>query len=122
MDPKLALTLRKLRDVHEHWEQHKDSFSSKELEKRRSGKDFAEVFPGALPWRYAIDATGTWISALRLEDLWKELLLKESTIGKLMNSPQIHFSNDTKRPFPKRETKILGFVMLTQDITINLNK
>lgn len=73
-------TLRSLRDVHEHWEQHKDSFASPRFEKRRSGKRFAEDHPDAVPWNFRLDATGTWISVLRLEDLWDEMLTLEADL------------------------------------------
>jgi hypothetical protein len=121
-NPDIAFALRKLRDVHEHWEQHKESFEANNSPKARSGKDFSEKFPGVLPWRYAMDATGTWISELRLEDLWQELLSKEKEIGSLIHKLQVPFSTDIARPFPKRETKVLGFAMITQNITIDFNK
>jgi len=120
LNSKIAFALRKLRNIHEHWEQHKDSFASEELAKTQSGKGFAEVFPGALPWRYAVDATGTWISTLRLEDLWKDLLSKEAIVGSLIKNQGITFSADTLRVFPKRESRVLGFTMLTQSVTIKI--
>ncbi|HEY1644928.1 MAG TPA: hypothetical protein VGF75_00910 [Candidatus Saccharimonadales bacterium] len=118
IEPDIAFSLRKLRDIHEHWEQHKESFKAEDSPKSLSGKDFASMFPGALPWRYAMDATGVWISTLRLEDLWHELLLKEKEIGSLIVKLQVPYSADVTREFPKRESKILGFAMITQDIIV----
>jgi hypothetical protein len=119
MDNRISIALRSLRDVHEHWEEQKDSFASNKLSKTRSGKIFAEAYPGELPWRYAMDATGTWISTLRLEDLWQELLVIEAKIGPLVEHQQVPYSDDTSRPFPKRNSRVLGFVVVTQDIIID---
>src|SRR3954469_661095 len=47
-----VLQLRSLRNVHEHWEQHKDSFASPRLPKTSAGKTFATAFPDAIPWNF----------------------------------------------------------------------
>lgn len=42
-------TIRSLRDVHEHWEQHKKSFESKRASKTKSGQRFNEAHPHNVP-------------------------------------------------------------------------
>lgn len=120
------VALRTLRDVFEHWEQHKDSFASASLPKKQSGKKFADHFPEAVPWNFKFDATGTWISVLRLEDLWSDLLPIEVEIEDELASrwegrgaPQLaRRIADPARAFPHVESKVLGIAMLTQDVQI----
>jgi len=45
-----SLTVRSLRDVHEHWEQHRKTFESKTSPKLRSGLRFSGAHPDHLPW------------------------------------------------------------------------
>lgn len=50
MDDDLALRLRHLRNVREHWEQHRDSFGSRSRPKTGSGDWCATRFPDKTPW------------------------------------------------------------------------
>jgi hypothetical protein len=118
-------TIRSLRDVHEHWEQHKKSFESKRNAKMRAGERFSEAHPGQLPWTFKFDATGTYISVLRLEDLWAELTRLEQTLleersalpQRLSLPPRV-----TARiglAFPRRASKVLAMAMVTQNIVLD---
>lgn len=122
-----SLTIRALRDVHEHWEQHKESFASPKFSKRRAGQRFAEAHPDAVPWNFSFGSDGTWISVLRLEDLWTELQALERELGERLAAvaadagvpaPPLTF---TERPFPRRESKVLAMSMLTQNIVIDFD-
>jgi hypothetical protein len=125
--PGRRTTIRSLRDVYEHWEQHKRTFESRSRPKSRAGQRFSEAHPDQLPWAFKFDATGTYISALRLEDLWEELVGIERTLAldvrarlRADNSIELPLLADTK-PFPRRPSKCLGFAMVTQNIIIDFD-
>lgn len=120
-------TIRALRDVHEHWEQHKKSFESKRAEKSRSGMRFNDAHPEHLPWAFKFDATGTYISALRLEDLWDELIVLERRVSdearrlaREIGFP-IAMAPASQADFPRRESKCLAMAMVTQDIVLDFD-
>jgi len=50
----LQVSLRHLRNVYEHWEQHRDAFRLPGVPKNRSGKAFATEFPSGEPWAIEI--------------------------------------------------------------------
>jgi len=54
LPPKLQTSLRHLRNVYEHWEQHRDAFRLPGVPKKRSGKAFSEQFPSGEPWAIEI--------------------------------------------------------------------
>ncbi len=76
----LTRNIRNLRNVHEHWEQHRESFASSESPKRRSGRAFADEHPDSTPWSFKFDGTGLWVSSLRVDDLWAELVAAERAV------------------------------------------
>jgi hypothetical protein len=125
--PDRRTTIRALRDVHEHWEQHKKSFESKQHAKTRAGQRFTDAHPDHLPWAFKFDATGTFISALRLEDLWDELLALEtalaSELSELAHSlgASVRPAARTGQPFPRRESKAVAMAMVTQNIVLDFD-
>ena len=120
-------TIRSLRDVHEHWDRHKETFESKRNAKTRAGKRFSDAHPEHLPWSFRFDATGTFISALNLEDLWAELTsLESSLVGELVTlaeplGVQALSAVRAELPFPRRESKALGMAMVTQNIVLDFD-
>ena len=54
LPPVLQTSLRHLRNVYEHWEQHRDAFRLPGVTKKRSGKAFSEQFPNGEPWAIEI--------------------------------------------------------------------
>jgi hypothetical protein len=125
--PRQRTTIRSLRDVHEHWEQHKASFESERAAKTRSGLRFSQAHPGQIPWNFRFDGTGTYISALRLEDLWEELgsldaaLLEElEALAKGTGSRECAPSRHGE-PFPRRASRVVGMSMVTQNIVLSFD-
>lgn len=125
--PHQRTTIRSLRDVHEHWEQHKASFESERSAKKRAGLIFSQAHPDHIPWNFRFDGTGTYISALRLEELWEELgsldaaLVDElaplaKSTGLPAGAPSRH-----GEPFPRRASRIVGMAMVTQNIVVNFD-
>jgi len=128
LPPARKTTIRSLRDVHEHWEQHKASFESKKNAKTKAGRRFDDAHPGHLPWTFKYDATGTWISVLRLEDLWDELAIVELDLCEAIRS-----FNAAHRlpPLPaalargglvRRECRVIAMSMTTQNIVIDFGE
>jgi hypothetical protein len=123
--PGSATTIRALRDVHEHWEQHKKSFESKHNPKSRAGARFTGAHPDHLPRAVKIDATGTQISALRLEDLWDELIAIERDLVHASNehAEQVGAPLIPEPPdhgdFPRRDSNVLGMAVVTQNMVID---
>ena len=123
--PGSATTIRALRDVHEHWEQHKKSFESKHSPKSRAGARFTGAHPDHLPWAFKIDATGTHISALRLDDLWDELIAIERDLVHASNehAEQVGAPLIPEPPdhgdFPRRDSNVLGMAVVTQNMVID---
>jgi hypothetical protein len=120
-------TIRALRDVHEHWEQHKTTFESKHAPKTRAGLRFSEAHPDHLPWAFRIDATGTFISALRLEDLWDELVGLEGglttralALGEAQGIPIPQPPN--RGPLPRRDSKVLAMAVVMQNIVLDFDE
>jgi hypothetical protein len=112
-------TIRSLRNVHEHWEQHKASFASRHTPKKKSGKDFRDAHPDHLPWTFKIDGTGTWISALRIEDLWTELgELEQHLLSRLPNIAQ----RPERGTFPRRDSRIVAFSFVTQNVVLDFDE
>lgn len=117
-------TIRALRDVHEHWEQHKKSFESKKSIKTRAGLRFSEAHPEDLPWTFCIDATGTWISALRLEDLWEDLIKLEGELMRRMDALTGQTSalpGPARGPLPRRESKVLAMAIAMQNVALEFD-
>lgn len=128
MDPERSTTLRSLRNIHEHWEDHRLQFVSPRLPKERSGARFAKQFPEAIPWNYKWDGTGTYISALRLEDLWQELLDAEAGVESELlrmrreQGLQTTGQAEPNRPFPSAETEVLAVAMVAQPLVIHFDE
>lgn len=121
----IGSSIRALRDVHEHWEQHKATFASKCRPKSRSGRALVELHPDTIPWVFKRDATGTWISALRVEDLWMEALGLEQSIEMSLIEMSTRLGlgapprlANPNRPFPPFQSPVLGFTMVTQSIIL----
>lgn len=53
MEAELADRVRHLRNLYEHWEQHRHSFSNPALPKNKSGEWYAKRFPDKTPWSSA---------------------------------------------------------------------
>jgi hypothetical protein len=125
ISPEQTLTIRSLRDVHEHWEQHKRTFESKNSPKSRSGLRFSGVHPDHLPWTFMIGETGTFISALRLEDLWDELVGLESeltaTVAELAAGVGAPPGPAAARRggFPRRESRVVAMTVVMQNIVLD---
>jgi len=99
----LQQDIKHLRDLHEHWEQHKSSFAHPGLTKKKAGVGFAMRHPGESPWVFRHDANGCQISVLRVEDLWNELELIDKELGRLNNAELEgtcfpHIPEDENRP------------------------
>ena len=126
LSPELSKDIRDLRNLHEHWEQHRDSFASTDREKSRAGASFAERHPDAVPWNFRFGSDGHFISTLRLEELWDELCLANHTLSKLQadalsgTALALDFVSDNapaSEPFPQPpEGKVLAVAVLTQDL------
>jgi hypothetical protein len=62
--PTLSLSAEKfhalclLRNIYEHWDQHRDTFRHSDLTKAQSGKIFASQFPEGKPWSLTIQPSG----------------------------------------------------------------
>ena len=106
LPPERALEIRALRDVHEHWEQHQESFESETTAKTRSGAKLVDAHPRAMPWQFHFGRNGYGISKLNLTLLWVDLLRLED---KLEDRLAGHYTsvgrsyekqNDPARPFP----------------------
>lgn len=120
---RMSTTIRSLRDVHEHWEQHKESFEAKSRSKTRSGKRLVDEHPDTIPWVFKHDATGTWISALRLEDVWDEVVDLRRDLDQSMRelTSQLGAVAPTElaeRAFPDWASGALGISMVTQNIVL----
>jgi hypothetical protein len=121
------VTIRALRDVHEHWEQHKKSFESRKHAKSRSGKRFNDAHPDHIPWNFRFDGSGTWISALRLEDLWSELASIEVELWEALNSYHTSVglpalpALEPRAELVRRESRVLGMAMSTQNLVIDFD-
>jgi hypothetical protein len=128
LPPAQKTTIRSLRNVHEHWEQHRESFESKKNTKTRAGRHFDEAHPGQLPWTFKYDATGTWISALRLEDLWEELAAVELDLCEAISSfhaahglpPQP--AGPARGSLVRRESRVPAMSMITQNVVIDFDE
>lgn len=112
-----STTIRSLRNVHEHWDEQRKSFESGQHPKKWSGRAFAEAHPDHLPWTFKFDGTGTYVSALRLEDLWDDLAALEVEIAadlrKLAEAnglPPVA-QGQHRGPFPRRESRVLGMAL-----------
>lgn len=117
-------TIRALRDVYEHWEQHKRTFESQHTPKVRAGLRFTEAHPDHIPWVFLIDSTGIYISALRLEDLWDELVAVEAElVTRAMGPLRAHGlpipSLPDRGPLPRRDSKVLGMSAVMQNLIID---
>jgi len=112
-----SLQVRCLRNLYEHWEQHKATFASQKIAKRKAGKSLAGTYPDVIPWNFKIDATGTWISILKLEEVWIELNILEKSLLELQDLKK----EVADKPFPRRNSKVLGFSMLTQNIILDFD-
>jgi hypothetical protein len=118
-------TIRCLRNIHEHWEDHKQSFESRKNPKSKAGLKFDKAHPGALPWNFRFDITGTWISAFRIEDLWAELVGIEAELHELVAEHHTAMGFEPipslreRGEFQRRETRVLGMAMSTQTIVID---
>jgi hypothetical protein len=100
----LTTDIRLLRNLHEHWEQHKPSFAHPSLPKNKAGIGFAARHPADRPWEFKFGASGHWISVLPLEDLWDGLELIDRELAHLNNAAldgtsMPHVVEDANRPF-----------------------
>lgn len=117
--------IRALRNVHEHWEQHKATFERPTEPKVKSGKNLAAM--GVLvPWSFRHDATGTWLSDLRLDDLWDELhRLRDAlgaelqAIGPSTGTPEPALGLELGRDFPSWPSRVLAISATTQSIRLD---
>lgn len=126
IQPDRGTTIRSLRNVHEHWDEQRQSFESRQHPKKLSGKAFVEAQPDHLPWTFKFDGTGTYVSALRLEDLWDDLAALELEIAadlrKLAEAsglPPIT-QRQPRGSFPPRDSRVLGMALVTQNIVLDL--
>ncbi len=109
-DPKLRPDIKPMRDLHEHWEQHKASFAHREIPKTRSGATYQKRHPdGPPPWSRRFDGSGMWLGPINLGVLLEELNrllreLEERAAGE-------GITLDASRPvaFPVRPQAVGGF-------------
>lgn len=66
--------LRLLRDLYEHWDEQRPPFHSGEIEKKFSGRNFAEQFPEGKPWSITY-AQDDWLlgGVVPINELTREL-------------------------------------------------
>jgi hypothetical protein len=99
----LSSDIRVLRNLHEHWEQHRASFAHPSLPKTRAGKTFADKYPTERPWAFQSGSDGHYVSVLRLESLWDELVAIDRELGRMRNAALAgtavpHVVEDESRP------------------------
>jgi len=63
LSPERLKALCLLRNLYEHWNQHRDTFRSPDLAKVRSGKEFDSAFPAGKPWSLTIQPSGDILMA-----------------------------------------------------------
>jgi hypothetical protein len=63
LSPEKLQALCLLRNLYEHWNQHRDTFRGSDLAKARSGKEFASLFPEGKPWSLTIQPSGDVLMA-----------------------------------------------------------
>lgn len=81
LKPETKQKIKLLRDVLEHWEEHRGTFASQSNKKRRAGLRFAKNFPGVTPFSLKVDANGYEIGGiLNLDDLQMELTEIEKSL------------------------------------------
>jgi hypothetical protein len=124
ISPEQTLTIRTLRDVHEHWDEHKRTFESKNSSKSHAGLRFSVAHPDHRPWEFRIGETGIFISALRLEDLWDELVGLESeltaTVAELAARVGAPVPAAARRgAFPRRESRVVAMTVVMQNIELD---
>lgn len=80
-DTRDAVTV--LRDVLEHWEQHRGSFSNAGHAKVRAAKRYEELFPSSSPWTFRFGAADgvTIHGALNINRALEDLARIEAAIG-----------------------------------------
>ncbi|HEX8001511.1 MAG TPA: hypothetical protein VF519_02320 [Mycobacteriales bacterium] len=123
-----AFAVRTLRNLHEHWEQHRASFASPSLPKKRAGATFATAYPDEVPWSFRWSAgTGHFISVLRVEDLWDELESIDIELSRryddlVAGTGLPHVPGDPQRaprPIPEPAADgTVAFATLTQNLTL----
>ena len=127
LSPQMTRNIRLLRNLHEHWEQHRASFAHPRLTKSRAGKEFADQHPAERPWFFQFGSNGHWISVLRLEDLWDELELVDRELSRMINAALDgtaipHVVVDENRPLRSMPQPAMGRAvakgMVTQPILI----
>jgi hypothetical protein len=123
----MSQDIRMLRNLHEHWEQHRESFAHPSLPKTKAGKSFANKYPADRPWAFQFGANGHYISVLRLESLWDELEAIDVELGRMRNAALAgtaipHVVEEENRP-PRSMPmpapgRTLAKSVITQSITI----
>ena len=94
--------------------------------KSRAGLRFSGAHPDHLPWAFRIDATGTFISALRLEDLWDELVGLELRLTAQASERAAQVGAGTpsmpsRGAFPRRDSRVLGMALVTQNLVLDFD-
>ena len=75
--------LRLLRNIYEHWEDHRDTFRSATRQKRQSGETFVRRFPAGDPWSFTfVPRTGDIVLAdvVSLADFLSQLRKLEAQV------------------------------------------
>jgi hypothetical protein len=127
LSAKMSKDIRMLRNLHEHWDQHRASFAHPHLPKVKAAENFATQYPAERPWVFQFGAEGNYISVLRLEDLWDELEVIDRELGRMNNaaldgtavSHIIKDENRTPRPMPQPVAdRTLAMSVLRQPLLI----
>lgn len=123
----MSADIRMLRNLHEHWEQHRASFAHPDLPKTKAGKSFADKYPTERPWVFQFGANGHYVSVLRLESLWDELEAIDRDLGGMRNTALAgaafpHIAEEESRPLrPMPQpavTRTLGKSVLKQPLLL----
>lgn len=123
----MSQDVRMLRNLHEHWEQQRESFAHPSLLKTLAGKSFANKYPAERPWVFQFGGNGHFVSVLRLESLWDELEAIDLELVRMRNAALAgtaipHVVEDVNRPLrPMPQppaTRTLGRTVLRQSIII----
>ena len=84
IDAQRLKAVRLLRNLYEHWDEQRDAFRIPDVTKRRSAKDFTELFPEGRPWSISYGAEEwTLCGVLPLDALTRDLKSLEAQIDTL---------------------------------------
>jgi hypothetical protein len=80
-EPAMAKKIRSLRNIYEHWEETRETFSSN-LPKKKSAKWYEDNYPAQTPWSLSQDANGFVVCGiLNIDELDKALAQLESALS-----------------------------------------